>query len=208
MKNLWLLLVCCLLLGKLTAQTSVGVRGGVSLSRVNFTPAISQTFVSGYEAGLLFRHLNTKHLGIQAELNLSRQGWHIYPADSRAYEKELQYIQLPLLSHVQLGGGRFTFVAQAGGFVAYTFSEKDLKLPLEDAEPGVVYAQQDLLPWQYGVLAAAGPSFRFNFGTLQLEARFAQHLSDLLQVNLNRPDDFDASQQQIITFGLQWLYTF
>lgn len=208
MKKFWLLIACCLCLGTLTAQTSVGARGGMSLSRVNFTPAVPQAFVSGYEAGLLFRHLNTKHLGIQAELNISRQGWHMFPADSQAYEKELQYIQLPLLSHVQLGGGRFTFVAQAGGFVSYTFSQKDLSLPAENAEPGIAYEQQALLPWQYGVLAAAGPSFRFNFGTLQLEARFAQHLSDLLEVNLNRPDDFDASQQQIITFGLQWLYTF
>lgn len=210
MKKFWLFCVCSLLLGKLAAQTSIGIRGGKSLSRVNFAPsAPSQSLVDGYEGGVFLRYLNSRHLGVQVELNVSSQGWHIYPAvDSLAHQKQLQYIQLPLLSHVQLGRGRLTFVLQAGGFVAYTFSARDVAGPEAGVTAPVKYGGQALLPWQYGVLAAAGPAFRFGFGELQLEARFAQHLSNLLEANLRQANDFDDSQQQIITFGLQWLYTF
>jgi hypothetical protein len=205
MKKFWLFCVCFLLLGKLVAQTSIGVRGGKSISRVNFNPALPQTFVDGVEGGVFLRYKNSRHLGLQLELNMSSQGWHVSPAvDSLAHQKELNYIQLPLLTHVQLGGGRFTFVLQAGGFLAYAFSEKDL---LEPAG-AVIYRQQAFNPWQYGILGAAGPAYRFNFGELQLEARFAQHLSNLLEANFNQTNDIDDSQQQIITFGLQWLYTF
>lgn len=209
MKKFWLLWVCFLLLGKLAAQTSVGVRGGKSISRVNFTPALSQAFVDGVEGGVFLRYKNSRHLGLQLELNMSSQGWHISPAvDSLAHQKKLNYIQLPLLTHVQLGGGRFTFVLQAGGFLAYAFSEKNVQAPAEGVAGAVAYRQQAFQPWQYGVLAAAGPAYRFNFGELQLEARFAQHLSNLLEANFNQTNDIDNSQQQIITFGLQWLYTF
>lgn len=205
MKKLWLFFACCLLLGTLNAQTSVGIRGGKSLSRINFAPAPPQALVDGVEGGLILRRMNSRHLGLQLELNVSSQGWNIYPAvDSLAHSKQVQYIQVPLLTHVQLGRGRLTFAVQAGAFVAYAFSEKDRSKPVYPA----AYRQQAFLPWHYGMLAAAGPAFRFNFGELKLEARFAQHLSNLLEANLSQTEGFNNSQQQIITFGLQWLYTF
>ncbi len=209
MKKFWLFCVCFLLLGKLVAQTSVGVRGGKSVSRINFSPVLPQALVDGYEGGVFLRYKNSQHLGLQVELNMSSQGWHVYPSvDSLMHKKELKYVQLPLLTHVQLGAGRFTLVLQAGGFLAYTFSETNVQEPEAGVSGQLLYRRQPFLPWQYGVLAAAGPSFRFNFGELMLEARFAQHLSNLLEANLNQTNDIDDSQQQIITFGLQWLYTF
>lgn len=205
MKKLWLFFSCCVLLGTLNAQTSIGIRGGKSFSRVNFAPVPPQALVEGIEGGIILRHMNSRHLGIQLELNVSSQGWSIYPTvDSLAHTKQVQYIQVPLLTHVQLGRGRFTFAVQAGALAAYAFSEKDGNKPVyTDA-----HRQQAFLPWQFGMLASAGPAFRFNFGELKLEARFAQHLSNLLEANLSQTEGFTISQQQIITFGLQWLYTF
>lgn len=207
MAKLLFLLGCCLLPLGLHAQTSVGLRGGSTLSRVNFEPAVGQEFVTGIEVGVIGRFLNTEHLGMQVELNYSQQGLHLYPATSNAYQQNFHSIQLPLTSLLQLGNGRFKFNVQAGAFLAYTFKETDVLLPGGETEPPVLYAHQEELPWQYGVLAAAGPAFHFNFGILQLEARFTQHLSDFWKADLSRGDDFDASQRQTITFGAQWLYT-
>ena len=39
------------------ANISVGVKGGVDLSRVNFTPSVKQGFVLGGNAGLTFRYI-------------------------------------------------------------------------------------------------------------------------------------------------------
>ncbi|WP_017731133.1 porin family protein [Nafulsella turpanensis] len=208
MAKLLLLLGCWFLPLGLLAQTSVGLRGGSSLSRVNFDPPTAQEFVNGFEAGLVGRFLNTPHLGLQLELNYSVQGFHLYPATPEAYKREFHYIQLPLTSFLQMGRGRLKFNVQAGAFAAYAFKKTDVLLPAAEAEPRYVYAHQEELPWQYGVLAAAGPAFHFNFGILQLEARFTQHLSDFWEADFSRDDDFDISQQQTITFGAQWLYTF
>ena len=208
MAKLLFLLGCCFLPLALMAQTSVGLRGGSSLSRVNFEPAPAQEFVTGYEVGVVSRFLNTKHLGLQLELNYSKQGFHLYPTTTDAYQQEFSYIQFPLTSFLQMGRGRFKFNVQAGAFVAYAFKKEEVLLPTGETEPRFLYAHQEDLPWQYGVLAAAGPAFHFNFGILQLEARFTQHLSDFWKADFSRDDDFDISQQQIITFGAQWLYTF
>lgn len=208
MTKLLLLLGCCFLSFGLQAQTSVGLRGGSSLSLVNTKPAIGQEYVSGMEAGVVARFLNSNHLGMQLELNYSVQGFHFYPATTEAYHKKLSYLQLPLTSFVQLGRGRLKFNVQAGAFAAYTVKQEEVLLPTGEAEIPVLYAHQEELPWQYGVLVGGGPAFHFNFGILQLEARFTQHLSDFWKADFSRDDDFDTTQQQTITFGLQWLYTF
>lgn len=214
MKIKWVLLLCGLLIGGgAFAQTGLGLRGGSSFSQVSFTtargvPRPAQAVVQGIEAGFLWRTLNNKRLGLQAELNYSSKGWNIYPGTAEEHQREYQYMQLPLLSHLQLGRGKFKFIVQAGAFVAYAWQIEDVRLPGPNASPRVVYGHQVSQPWQFGVLGGAGPAFELPVGMLQLEARFAQHLSHVLRPDLSRNDDFLASHQQSITFGLQWVYMF
>lgn len=214
MKIKWVLLLCGLLIGgSAFAQAGLGLRGGPSFSQVSFTtgrgvPRPPQELVQGLEVGLLWRMLNNQRLGLQAELNYSSKGWYIYPGTVEGHQREYQYIQLPVLSHLQLGRGRLKFIVQAGAFVAYAWQIEDVRLPGPNAMPRVVYAHQASQPWQFGVLGGAGPAFELPFGMLQLEARFAHQLSHVLEPDLSRNDDFLASHQQSITFELQWVYMF
>lgn len=214
MKIKWVLLLVVLLLGGgAFAQTGLGLRGGPSYSQVDFStsrgvPRPGQQLVQGLDVGLLWRLLDNKHLGVQAELNYNHKGWNIYPGTNEEHQREYHYLQLPLLSHLQLGRGRLKFVVQAGAFVAYAWEIEDVRSPGPNANPRVVYGHQASQPWQFGVLGGAGPAFESPIGVLQLEARVAHHLSHVLRPDLSRNDDFLASHQQSITFGLQWVYMF
>lgn len=215
MKIIWVLLFFGLLfIGNASAQSGLGLRGGASFSQANFKPASrsnrspDQQVVQGFEAGLLWRMLNNRNLGFQAELNYSVMGWHIYPGTSWQDQREYHYVQMPLLSHLQLGRGRLKLVVQAGGLVAYAKQIEEVLLPDPATPAPLAYAHQELLPWQYGVVGAAGPSISLPFGMLQLEARFVYYLSNMLQPDLTRTDDFESANQQNITFGLQWVYMF
>lgn len=215
MKNNWVLLFCGLLFagGSAFAQTGVGLRGGPSFSQVSFTtgrgvPRPPQGVVQGMEAGFFWRILNNERLGIQAEVNYSSKGWHIYPGTLEEHLREFQYLQVPLLSHLQLGRGKLKLIVQAGAFVAYAWQTEDVVQPGPGASPRVVYGHQASVPWQFGVLGGGGPAFELPLGMLQLEARFAQHLSHVLRPDFSRTDDFQASHQQTITFALQWVYMF
>jgi len=43
-------------------QISVGGKGGVSLSRVNFNPSVEQIMLPGMTAGVMFRYIEEKTL--------------------------------------------------------------------------------------------------------------------------------------------------
>lgn len=214
-KFLVLLLLWVGLYAFASAQSGIGVRGGANLSRFNFTVSPGQglrvppqEFAQGFEAGIVGRLMNNRHLGFQVELNYSRKGWLIYPASEMVHQKELEFLQLPLLTVVQLGRGRLKFTAHGGVFMAYLMKYSDIQGPDPEFPAPIRYEQQALRPWQYGVLVGGGPAFQFPFGILQLEARYVHYLSDLLEVNLSRQDDFDTSSPMTTTFGLQWVYMF
>ncbi len=92
-----------------SSNVAVGVKGGVDLSRVMFTPSIKQSFLLGANAGLTFRYIEENHFGLIAEVNFEQRGWkedfEEYPFE---YSRTVDYIQIPLLAHIYFGGrGRF-----------------------------------------------------------------------------------------------------
>lgn len=220
MKKFWVVLACmCGLVTGVEGQSGIGLRGGPLFSQVNYTYLRSaglirpsQALVQGINFGIVGRFMNSKHLGMQTEVNYSRQGWHIYLQTEGERKKELEIIQVPVLSYLQLGRGKLKFTVQAGAFGAYVFSRSDVITPAQEDLPNLIrYSHQKEQPWQYGIMVGGGPSFTFPFGVLQLEGRFSHALSDLIRTDYKVNEgfvDFDAFNLQTITFGLQWVYMF
>lgn len=52
-----------------------GANFGVTESMIMFNPTINQGFLMGYNGGLVFRYIDEKNVGMQAELNFSQRGW-------------------------------------------------------------------------------------------------------------------------------------
>ena len=50
-------------------NVSLGVKGGMSLSKVNFQSSIPQKLIRGLVFGASIRYIEEKHFGIIAELN-------------------------------------------------------------------------------------------------------------------------------------------
>lgn len=222
MKQFWVLLACmCGLASVVKGQSGIGLRGGATFSQVNFTftrpeppdfvTGPAQALVQGMEVGIVGRFMNSKHLGLQTEINYSRQGWHIYLETEGEHKVDLEMVQVPVMSYIQLGGGKLKFTVQAGAFVGYVLNRNDVISPPEEV-PGLIrYSHQEELPWQYGVLVGGGPSFTFPFGVISLEGRFSHSLSNLFRSDFTINEDFvdfDAFNLQTITFGLQWVYMF
>ena len=81
MRSLLLALALAATLFTASAQThyegniAVGAKGGVTLSRLKFSPSVPQTMLPGFMAGVTFRYIEEKHFGVIAELNLEQRGW-------------------------------------------------------------------------------------------------------------------------------------
>ena len=88
---------------------SVGINGGVNLSKVSFTPNIKQGYQIGPSVGVTARYISEKYFkmicGIQAELNYSQRGWNeiIEDESGDTYHRTMNYIELPLLAHLAFG---------------------------------------------------------------------------------------------------------
>ena len=59
-------------------EFTVGVKGGTTLSRVSFTPTVTQSLLLGYTGGVSVRYIEEKFFGLIAEINFTQCGWNEY----------------------------------------------------------------------------------------------------------------------------------
>ena len=102
-------------------ELSIGVNGGYVMSNVGFTPSVTQKMHGGITGGFTVRYTCEKYFksicAIVGEVNISQMGWteEIRTADdlpvinsvtkvAEEYERQLTYVQVPLMA--RLGWGR------------------------------------------------------------------------------------------------------
>ena len=82
-------------------ETFLGVKGGATYSYVDFSPSVNEQRILGYQAGLMFRNIQQRYVGLQVELNYTVEGWGEETSlieDGSSYYRTLTYIELPLLT--------------------------------------------------------------------------------------------------------------
>ncbi len=122
---------------------SVGVNGGYSMSRVGFSPKVTQSMHGGMVGGLSVRYMSEKYFktycSIYGEVNLVQSGWKekivdieenkvINPTTGlpEEYSRTVTYIEVPVFAQLAWGKEErgCKFFAQAGPKVGFILSEK------------------------------------------------------------------------------------
>lgn len=195
-----------------SSNVSIGVKGGIDLSRVFFTPSVKQSFILGGNAGVTFRYIEENHFGIIAELNLEQRGWKesfkendkVYPF---SYQRTLNYIQIPFLAHIYFGRrGRFFF--NAGPEIGYmigestksNFNYNDLSsvsgFPSR-ARTTAQYAIKAGKKLDFGISAGLGGEFSLNKrNSIYIEGRFYYGLGNV--VKSGRKETFRGSNSMSV----------
>lgn len=173
------------------ANIAVGVKGGVDLSNVQFTPSVKQSFILGGNAGVTFRYIEENHFGLIAELNFEQRGWkenfEDYPFE---YSRTLNYIQIPFLAHIYFGRrGRFFF--NAGPEIGFLIGEstkanfdylnvKSVSGFPVDLRTMAQYELSASGKVDYGISAGLGGEFNVNKrNSIYLEGRFYYGLGNV-----------------------------
>ncbi len=115
----------------LSAQThyepriSVGARSGMSLSRMDFSPSVTQSFNPGTSGSLTFRYTEEKLFGIVAELGWTQRGWkeNFVTTTDLQYSRSLTYITMPVMTQIIFGSKRFKTFVNIGPQFSYMLSE-------------------------------------------------------------------------------------
>jgi len=176
----------------------LGVSAGVTESMINFKPSIDQGYLMGYTGGIVFRYIAEKNVGMQAELNFSQRGW---TEKSGLYTKQLNYIELPFMTHIYIGKKSRIFL-NFGPKISYLISEKVVKNETLNIDSQHITAIEN--PFDYGLCAGLGFLFKIKNNVYQLDTRANYGLSDVF--SNDKRDYFDTSNNMNVSVNLAWLF--
>jgi hypothetical protein len=175
-----------------------GANIGETASMVNFSPSVNQTFLLGYNGGLIFRYIEDKYVGVQAELNYSQRGWN---ESNGLYSRQLNYIELPFMTHFYFGRN-FRFFINVGPKIGYLISEKTLiNNPTDPTE--IQHSTNIQNPFDYGFCAGFGFLMRIKKQVFQIDARGSYSMSDIY--SNAKKDFFDTSNNINASVNFAWL---
>ena len=173
------------------SRVYIGGHAGLNLSRVEFTPSVTQGFNPGINAGINFRYIEEKHFGFIVELNWEQRGWKEDFEDlNYKYSRTVNFIQLPFLAHIYFGN-RGKFFINAGPSISLRLSEStntDIDLTTissnSDFNNRVTYQMLEPVHQKvdYGIQGGIGGEFSINKrNSIYLDARFYFGLGNLLK---------------------------
>ncbi|MFN2396416.1 MAG: porin family protein [Bacteroidales bacterium] len=193
-------------------QFYVGINYGMGVSRMNADLTIEgilavstdYSFVSGYNGGLVFVYYSEPNRGIQLELNLTQRGWDEQPDSMNLYSRRINYIELPFLSHFDIGEKNTRFFIIGGPTLSYLISEKETMPYISSKKMTKDYYNTAIdnklaLDLTFGI----GIARLTRFGNIQLDFRFSQGMSNLFSGNNAR--GLQATQNQFLGVKLSYL---
>lgn len=225
--KLWTVLVLFLIcapamaqLGEERSELSVGINGGINMSKVDFNPRIKQKSQNGMSMGVTFRYMCEKYFkmmcGIQGEINYSQRGWNelIEDGTENTYNRQMNYLEVPLLAHLAFGKDSRTkgvkFFVNLGPQFSYFISDKENKGGGEwddSHRPNRVnyqYGKEVENKLDYGIVAGGGLELSTPIGHFQLEGRYYYGLGDFYKNS--KKDDFGRSGHSYIGIRMTYLY--
>lgn len=170
-----------------------------------------------YMGGISIRYISEKHLGMIAELNYSQQGWAQDLEDFNLenvgndfeYKHYLDYIELPILTHIYWGN-KTRFFINLGPKFGYLIGDSEkineslanyLSSFPEENQPDLLGKVPDH-KFDYGLLVGGGLELRSKIGHFALEGRYNLSLSDIYKSKKTEP--FSRSANRVISVKLTY----
>ena len=164
-------------------ETYFGIKGGWNTSGIISDPVINLDINPGFTGGIVFSHISQNSLGIQIELNYNQGGWKEILDTTNTYKRQLNYIQLPILTHVNIGKKNTRALINFGPYVSYLLSEDEKIELLEGVVPKDYYQNQVANTIDFGMCFGVGVSQNTAVGLFQFETRVTFGLSNLFSTN-------------------------
>ncbi len=204
--NLIIFTLAILVIPKIAAQKPtfepevyLGLNGGMTASMLYFNPTVSQSFLKGYNGGLVFRYIGKKSLGVQAELNYSQRGWQ---ESDGLYTRQLNYIELPFMTHFNFGN-QFRYFFNIGPKISYLLSE-DILIDNTQNSTAEQHIKAVENPFDYGFCLGLGALVKIKKQVFQIEARGNYSISTVFSDA--KKDYFNYSNNINVSANFAWLF--
>ncbi len=194
------------------AHISVGGHAGWAMSQMSFSPSVSQKWHNGITIGATFRYQEEKLFGLIGELNFVQRGWveNIKGHPEMSYKRTLNYLTLPIMTHISFGSRRFKGFVNLGPEVGVMLSDNissnfDYRHPYDADVPSNRQTEQ---MWadissrlDYGITAGLGGEYYLTpRQSVTLEVRFYYGLGNIYPSA--KADTFSASRSMTLAATL------
>lgn len=231
---LTVLLISCISMAaqaqeKFVPEWNVGVGFGPTFSTLSLvatdrTQNIDTKMIQQFQGGVSVRYIHEKNLGIIGELNFSQQGWSeniedkittnsqtgVSDTTHFSNKHKLNYIELPLLTHIYFGGEKSRVFINLGPKFSYLVSESDEfeNLPANGSHGSNglpvdnQYGRKVQKKFDYGIMAGLGFELRTKIGNFALEGRYSLGFGDIY--NNRKSDAFSRSANRVLSARLTY----
>ncbi len=195
---------------------SLGVKGGATLSKMEFMPSVRQSMTPGVTFGIMARYTEEKLFGILGELNVTQRGWaEDFRGEPLSYSRHFTYLQLPLLTQIRFGWERAKIFVNLGPEAGYMIADK-IKSDFDYRNPSAVsgfpanrrtaqLAMDVANRFYYSI--AGGLGFEYFVArrhSILLEGRFYYGIGNVFRAN--RVAVFSASRGMSVEISLGYFF--
>ena len=196
---------------------SFGVKGGATLSKVNFRPSVREGFLPGMTAGASVRYIEEKYFGIIGEVNFCQFGWKEdfsrQTPDTYQFSHTMNYLTAAMLSHIFFGNEPIRVFINMGPQIGFYLSDSytsnfDIN-DLPDFSASWVtqqYYEPIKTKIDYGITAGLGIELKLKKHSIILEGRYYYGLNDFFENSKGKDAYFSASAHQQITAGIAYMF--
>lgn len=235
--SFFLMLLPCIAkaqIGEHRNELAIGLNGGYVMSNVGFTPSVKQAMHGGLTGGFAVRYTCEKYFksicAIVGEVNIAQMGWKedIRTADDQPvinsltkvaeeYERQLTYVQVPLMARLGWGRERKGFQAffqlgpQFGMYLGdkkksnFDFDLRNVNDRIGAFRDAVMDTLDVQRKFDYGITAGFGIEYSHpKIGHLIIEGRYYYGLGDIY--NNSKSDYFGRSNNSGIYVKLTYLW--
>lgn len=189
-------------------ELNIGIGAGPTFSSLSLVPMNTNSSVDTkntmqFHGGLSVRYITEKHFGLIGEINYAQMGWEgkfeepiIRPEGSEGefspeHKHTLNYLEIPLLTHIYFGSDKTRFFVNLGPKIAFLLGDKEvLNDDLKDwigQDPFVTDAYPSFAHYNkepenkidYGITAGLGIELRTKVGYFTLEGRYYMGFGDI-----------------------------
>ena len=105
-------------------HVSVGGKAGLSIARIELSPAVPQSWLLASNGAVTFRYAEEKLFGLVAEFGWTQLGWkENFEEAPLEYSRTFTYLTLPVMTQIIFGSRRFKCFINLGPQVGYMIAE-------------------------------------------------------------------------------------
>ena len=214
------LVMCCVCVMAQThyeGSISIGGKAGATLSRAQFNPSVPQSLLPGMIFGGSFRYIEERHFGLILELNVEQRGWkELYENTDFHYQRRLNYVQIPMLTHIFFGSERVRGFFNAGPEIGYMIAHSTSAnfdyanyASIEGFPVNNRHNEQLNLDihskFDYGISAGLGMEVGIGpRNAVSLEGRFYYGLRDVFRNHKKDPFSGSSGMSIMVTLGYNY----